>query len=629
MLLETSGPPNRPLSLGNAPRRDLLTWKSLPLFSPSLVGQTLSPGAPRTSGGYGASDFFGLAFACFLIALVLAQVPLETLVRKIAQRGRWCMFGLAGFVIVLRLALLPVNPAPTAQGADDFSYLLAADTLAHFRLANPPHPMHRFFETNFVLQEPSYSSIYPLGPAIPMAVGELLFHSPWVGIVLCEAVFCALCFWMLCGWTTPGWALLGGLLSVCEFGPLCYWMNSYWGGCAVSAIAGCLVFGALPRFWQRRGIRDAALMGLGIGMQMLSRPYESLFLDLAVVLFFVMAFRHKRAARSSTGIGEVSTELAAESGILANRPFEGLAKTALAFAATALPALALIALHNHAVTCSWTTLPYMLSRYQYGVPTTFTFQPNPVAHAHLTAAQQLYYEGQAAAHDVLPGFFNRLASRTPFVRFFLLPPLFLAMPFFFVLVSESRFAWLALTLLLFGFGANLYPYFFPHYVAAVACLVLLAAVSALRRLARLSPVAARCIVIFCAAHFLFWYGINAFGGERILSAFGQSVSWDLLPRGDPDHRIAINTQLDQAPGKQLVFVRYWPGHGYHEWIHNAADIDHAQVVMALDLGPEENVALERYYPDRTVWLLQPDANPPTLEPYPAPPSLAPLPVRLK
>ncbi len=37
-----------------------------------------------------------------------------------------------------------------------------------------------------------------------------------------------------------------------------------------------------------------------------------------------------------------------------------------------------------------------------------------------------------------------------------------------------------------------------------------------------------------------------------------------------------------------MFVRYWAGHDYHEWLHNAADIDGARVVMALDLGPEEN-----------------------------------------
>ncbi len=51
---------------------------------------------------------------------------------------------------------------------------------------------------------------------------------------------------MLRGWTTPEWALLGGVLAVIEFGPLNAWMNSYWGG-SLAGVAGCLVFGALPR----------------------------------------------------------------------------------------------------------------------------------------------------------------------------------------------------------------------------------------------------------------------------------------------------------------------------------------------------------------------------------------------
>ncbi len=68
------------------------------------------------------------------------------------------------------------------------------------------------------------------------------------------------------------------------------------------------------------------------------------------------------------------------------------------------------------------------------------------------------------------------------------------------------------------------------------------------------------------------------------------------------------------PGKKLVFVRYGALHRYHEWIHNAADIDAAPVVMALDLGTE-NEKLQAYYPNRTAWLLEPDAIPVRLAPY--------------
>jgi hypothetical protein len=533
--------------------------------------------------GFGAVDFIELALAALLVIFVLARGPVEPVVRKLAQKTGWCMLFLAGLTIALRLALLSSHPVPTAQGADDYSYLLLGDTLAHFRLANPTHPLHQFFETNFVLQQPSYSSIYPIGPALALALGQIVFHLPWAGVVLSEAVFCALCYWMLRGWVTPGRALIGGLLAVCEFGPLCYWMNCYWGG-AVSAAAGCLVFGALPRLRDHGRIRDAILLGIGIGLQMLSRPYESIILDVAVLMFVLPAPRQ-------------------------------FAKVALVAALAVVPFIVLLAFHNRAVTGGWTTLPYMLSRYQYGVPTTFTFQPIPVPHAQLTAAQQLYYEGQSAAHNAIPGFFDRLASRIPFTRFFLLPPLFLALPFFLLLLREFRFAWAALTLLLFVTGSNFYPYFFPHYVAAAACLVLLVAVAGLECLSRWNPIAARWIVILCGAHFLFWYGIQALGNDKVLNAMSPYGAWDTISGGDPEHRAAIDSQLAHAPGKQLVFVRYFAGHGYHEWIHNAADIDSAGVVMALDLGPDENQTLERYYAGRTVWLLEADAIPPTLTPY--------------
>jgi hypothetical protein len=536
--------------------------------------------------GFGASDFVELALVALLVALVLARGALEPAARRFAQRTGWCMLLLFALPIALRLALLPHFPVPVPGGADDYSYLLLADTLRHFRLTNPAHPVHQFFETVFVLQRPTYSSIYSPGQGFVLALGWDLFGHPWAGVVLGAGAFCALSYWMLRGWVAPGWALAGGLLAVAEFGPLNEWMNIYWGG-AVSAAAGCLVFGALPRLRGAATRRNAALLGVGLGIHLLTRPFESIFLWIAAAAFLLPEWRR-------------------------------LARLAPIAALAVLPALALMLFHAHAVTGSWTTIPYAESRYQYGVPTTFTFQPVPVPHNQLTTQQRLTYEGQAAVHgdepDTVGRFASRWATRLRFYRFFLLAPLYLALPFFLLRLREPRFVWVAATILLFTLGTTFYPYFFPQYVAAIACLLLLAAIAGLERLSRISPEGARVLLCLAAAHFLFFYGIHAMGNDRVFLSMARFESWDFVNFGDPEGRAAVNRQLAEIPGKKLVFVRYGPEHQFHEWLHNAAEIDRAPVVMALDLG-SDNEMLRKYYPDRSVWLLEPDAKPVRLAPY--------------
>jgi len=550
--------------------------------------------------GFGASDFILFGFAFLLVAGVILRAWLEPAAQRLAARPFWCMLFLFVLVVGLRLALLPMHPAPTPSGADDFSYLLLGDTLAHFRLANPANPLHRFFETTFVIQQPSYSSIYALGQGFVLAVGQLVFGQPWAGVLISMGLAAAGVYWMLRGWTGPGWALTGGLLAVCEFGPLNRWMNNYWGG-AVSALAGCLVYGALPRLSDsdaKRRERAAIMLGAGVGLQMITRPYESLFLDLSVILFFLPDLRRRAE-------------------------WPRLARLAYPVAIVLLPFVALQLAQDKAVTGSWTTLPYALSRYQYGVPTTFTFQPNPTPHLPLTPAQQLYYEGQAYVHgpvDTPARYFERLGSRAGFYRFFFLAPLVVALPFFVPLVRRYRYAWIFLTIALFALGTNFYPYFFPQYIAALTPLFVLVSVLALQRLSESSwsggQVAARWLAILCAAHFVFWFFIHAQGDEAILHAMAPFETADGINWGDPEGRVAVNRRLDEAPGNQLVFVRYFSTHTYHEWVHNAADIDRARVIWALDLSPGENDKLKKRYPDRTVWLMEPDALPPRLVSYP-------------
>ena len=560
--------------------------------------------------GFGPADFIELAFTALLVLIALASRPwMEPYIRKLAPRTGWSMLGLAILPVALRLVLLAQHPVPSPTVSDEFSHLLVADTLLHFRLANPPHPLHQFFETHFVLQEPSYSSIYAIGQGLVLALGRMIFGHPWAGVVLSVAAFCSLCYWMLLGWTTPEWALVGGLLGVMEFGPLNRWMNCYWGG-AVSAVAGCLVFGALPRLRETGRRRDAVLLGGGLALQLLTRPYESIWLLVCVILFFLPLLRRRDELRK-------------------------LARVAPAVVLVAIPAIAVTFLQNKQVTGSWTTLPYMLSRYQYGVPTTFTFQPNPVPHRALTTEQRLDYEVQVTVHgndpETIGSYLERIVHRVRYYRFFFLVPLYLVLPVFLATLKESRSGSIAVFLLVFVLGANFYPYFYPHYIAAVTCLFVLVSVTGLERLSRLNirgwpsgQEAALLIIFLCAAHFLFWYGVHLFDNQEFLMALGRYETWDEINhRDDPERRIAINSRLRAAPGKQLVLVRYWPQHMFREWVHNAADIDGARIVWARDLGAAENQKIRRYYPDRTVWLLEPDAKPPRLTAYPQEPGVPP------
>jgi hypothetical protein len=395
---------------------------------------------------------------------------------------------------------------------------------------------------------------------------------------------------MLRVWVTPGWALLGGILAVFEFGPLNQWTNNYWGG-AFSAAAGCLVFGALPRLRNRVRLRDGVWVGVGLAMHVLSRPYESIFLFVGVGLFLLPLPRGRGSVRSGSLLVAV---------------------------AVLVPAVGITLLQNKRVTREWTTLPYALSQYQYGVPAALTFQKPPVPHLQLTPQQELDYRMQANFHpgaDTLGSYLARMMFRIRYYRFYFYPPLYLALVAFLVSIRSYRWLWVALTCLLFALGINFFPAFQFHYLAAVVCLFLLMSVKGLERLSRLrhGKEAVRSIAFLCIAHFAFWYGAHL----TDLDVMRFDV-WDSINHQNPERRIEVAKEIAQMPGKLLVFVRYWPQHIFQdEWVYNGADIDGQRVVWARDLGDSENRQLEHYYGDRKYLLLEPDSRPPRLGRYQA------------
>jgi len=91
-----------------------------------------------------------------------------------------------------------------------------------------------------------------------------------------------------------------------------------------------------------------------------------------------------------------------------------------------------------------------------------------------------------------------------------------------------------------------------------------------------------------------WYGPGQFGAERA----------------------QMKARLEKMPRGQLAIVKYSMTHDpLDEWVYNAADIDHAKVIWARDMGEAGNRELIDYYKDRTVWLVEPDTEPATVSPY--------------
>ncbi|HWD00763.1 MAG TPA: hypothetical protein VG456_28600 [Candidatus Sulfopaludibacter sp.] len=541
--------------------------------------------------GFGAADLLLVFVSALLLGGAYASRRwLEPRAQAFAHRSVWCMLLLAILPVALRLLLLANHPVPTPDIYDEFGHLLVADTLRHFRLANPPLPLPQFFETFFVLQQPTYSAIYPIGQGLALAIGWTLFGSPWAGVLLSTAAFCALVYWMLRGWTTPGWSLIGGLLAVAEFGPLCQWMNTYWGG-AFPAMAGCLVFGALPRLRREPRTRDAVLLATGLALHWLTRPFESIFLFLAAAVYLAPCWRKLR-------------RVAPEAALIL------------------LTAAAITLFHNKAVTGSWSTLPEKLSQDQYGVPAALTFQANPVPSRPLTPQQSLDYRMQlgfrGSRGETLRSYLERLEYRVRYYRFFFYPPLYIALAAF--LFTLRRNWWIALTCLVFALGVNFFPAFQLHYVAAVACLFLLMSVLGLQTLARLAvrgqpagAEAVQLILLLCAAQFVFWYGVHVFDNSEISRALRPYETWDAINHTNPERRIFVDRQLAQIPGRILVLVRYSPQHLFQdEWVYNGADPASARIVWARDLGADQDLQLLQAYPGRTVLLLEPDARPPRL-----------------
>jgi len=500
----------------------------------------------------------------------------------------------------LRVALLPWLHVPKPVIHDEFSYLLAGDTYAHGRLANPPHPFWQHFETFQELQQPTYASKYQPLQGLALTFGERLFDQPWIGVLLTTALASAAVCWMLQGWITPEWALLGAFLFALRIGVLSYWMNSYEGG-SIPAIGGALALGAMARIWRTREFTHAVTWAIGISILMLSRPYDAAVLAIssAAILAWLL------------------------------RPLPGPAQLRAAVPALLVLALsfAAIAYNDYCVTGDALTLPYQAQDRQYAVAPMFLFLPlrrEPVyRHAVMRDFWARWNVDQWKDSRTLP--VAQLLAKAYLLSDFFFGFWPIAIPLLlspFALKTKEERVCAGLLVICFSSLALLIGVL-PHYAATFSGIFYLRFLQSLKRLSAwrkpLGPLLAPAV----PALFVFAFVNSAIGLMRgsdpvpFLSG-RDSLSAALAARSSRfgAARDAMDRDLANLAGGQLVLVRYQPGHNLQdEWVFNHADIDRSRVVWAREMGPAEDGPFLNYFRDRQVWLAEPDASPPRLTPY--------------
>ncbi|HEV2132824.1 MAG TPA: hypothetical protein VGR47_01050 [Terracidiphilus sp.] len=507
---------------------------------------------------------------------------------------------------LLRLALLPLFPVPLPYVHDDFSLLLAADTFAHGRLANPTPAMWTHFETFHVTMQPTYVSMYFPGLGLLLAAGQVIFHCPWVAILCINALMCAAIVWMLQAWLPPNWALLGGIVALLRLSLFSYWINTYLGGGALLAFAGALMLGALPRLFKTARFRYGLLIAIGISILALTRPYEGLLLSIAVAGALIhWIWKGRNRPRPSVLLLRAAIPLL------------------LIFAA-----LAWLGFYDYRAYGSPTILPYTIDRGRYGVAPYFVWQHlHPVPHYRYDVMRRFYavveVKGYTAIHSFTGFFVRSLAKVVEALLFFggfaLFPPLLMTRR----VLLDRRVRFLVVCMFVLIAGSAIEIFLFNHYLAPFAVVFYALGLQAMRHLRVWKPegktvgltLTRLCISLCLVMGCLRIAAVPLHLEQFVWPGLETSESW-MGPGHWGTQRADVQAHLEKLPGPQLAVVRYAPCHRtLDEWVYNRANIDASKVVWAREENPAADRALLDYYRNRTAWLVEPDTTPTAVIPY--------------
>ena len=610
-------------------------------------------------------DLVELALALMLTSCALLApatgsrifTRLRVLALPLARRPRLLVL-LSGLIpIVIRLALLPIVPVPLPRTMEEHNHLLQADTYTHWRLANPPHPLGALFHSFQTIQWPTYVSSRPPLSSLFFFLGDLLFHSPFLGNLLGVGILAACFSWLLLGWTSRMWAVLGSFLVICHLCIFGWWTDSFWAP-IVTILGGVILLGLVSRIQRKPKLVHALGFTIGTALIAGTRPYEGFFYVAAIAVFLLIRICSK-SQRSE------------------------LPHTLRAFVIPAIVGCILIAAgqihYNQATTGHAGMMPYQIWRESQTAVSSFLWQPI------LPKTQHLYYTADIAFRDwevasaamlhghplttldiligrhssslrdiigpmlflpflcapVLAGATRIRPSRRalialalplPFIalivwsfpgRKLLLCAALLNLESLLFLIWRWKERSLRFPLLLVFLGALITSastfymnnYFLP-YVGAVILLV----VTGLRNLSSWDKTrhtgAALSGFLFLGCLLMPLLEIGAAVAKHPLYSGSDMGRFDYAPDKTPAEAAALP---QFASGRHLVMVRPWGERARNstlDLVWNSADPDSQRIVWARDLRPDWTAAAHAYYPDRTMWVLDVSDDSSILQPYP-------------
>lgn len=510
---------------------------------------------------------------------------LEAAFAKLAGHKKLAIAFAGLLPLVARALLLPVLPIPKPAIQDEFSYLLAVDTFASGKLANPTPAFAEHFETPQELIRPTYASKYPPLSALVMAAAQSVTGQPWFGVWLSMGVLCGALCWALQGWLPAVWALAGSLIAALHIGIVSYWTEGYWGG-ACAAIGGALLIGAVPRLMNRPRPGAALAYGLGLGILANTRPFEGLVF--AMVCSGYLVYEWTRAKANAAVV---------------------LRRAVVPMALLLIPVAAWMGYYNFRVTGNALHLPYAVHDQQYALiePLIFQSHTQPAPTYSNTFLRDFWQADRDAKLDA-----HRQIVAGHVWDLFVVLQFFVGWPLVACMLVAARLWWrdaiarkaLLLAALAYA-GPALDTRLFPHYAAAEAVLVYIVAACALRALRNAWPGRDGAYLMWAA---MLLFALPTAMGLLTPANRGVAGSTEYLNA----YHANIEEQLAKQPGEHLVLVQYGPvamdavkkHRNYQELVYNHADIDASKVIWARSLGAEKDAALIRHYPNRDIWMVE-------------------------